>query len=335
MKWLNEFLMSYLLHKEEKHAQTKAKNGDYEAAAAHYNAIAEIWRNMGFVSDNIAKSQSVFETASRYDSISEFFRGKADLGITERLASFTPMPEKPSLTFDDIHGMRAQKRKVRDDILQSIETFRTLLVYGPDGVGKTMLAKVMAASLGREYIDATSMVYDVRNQTALLQSAPDRSVVHIRMFDRINPSETFLKEIDRINNEGETIVIATTSRPWDIPLNALPYFMRKLYIPLPDRDERKIMIKETLRELRQDSLIETIADRTDGLGYHELLMMCLEAARTMAKQMNPGTDFNRKGFEGIFLNSRDIEVEDFTFMSPNTPPEDMIKFYGFQQENGG
>ncbi|MEM0043838.1 MAG: proteasome-activating nucleotidase [Sulfolobales archaeon] len=225
--------------------------------------------------------------------------------------------ERPSTRYSDIGGLEEQIRELREVVelpLRDPEIFRRLgieppkgiLLYGPPGVGKTLLARavagetnatfirLVASELAQKYIGEGARI--VREIFSLARrKAP--SIVLIDEIDAIAAKRLdigtsgereihrtltqLLAEIDGFNPLDRVKIIATTNRidVLDPALLRPGRFDRILYIPLPDKRGRIEIFKVHMRKLniRGDVDLEKLADLTEGASGADIKAICTEA----------------------------------------------------------
>lgn len=216
--------------------------------------------------------------------------------------------KRPRVTFADIGGLEDVKAQIRRKIILPFEKkslfdrFRKragggVLLYGPPGCGKTLLARATAAECNAKFFpieiaEVLSMWIgesEKRLAHAFDQARAERPAV--LFFDEIEAlaarrrfSEgdhkasmvsTFLNEFDGFNasNDG-VLVLAATNVPWavDPAFRRNGRFDRSLFVPPPDRVARKAILDIELKDRPQTGDIDTaaIAERTSGYSGADL-----------------------------------------------------------------
>ncbi|MEE3134945.1 MAG: proteasome-activating nucleotidase [Candidatus Thermoplasmatota archaeon] len=224
--------------------------------------------------------------------------------------------DKPTITFDEIGGLDEQIKLLREAIelpLQMPELFskvgikppKGVLLTGPPGCGKTMIAKAVAANadatfiqlvgseLAQKYIGEGGRM--VRELFALAQEkAP--AIIFIDEIDAIGAKRLdtatsgdrevqrtlmqLLAELDGFNPLDSVKIIAATNRP-DILDDALlrpGRFDRIIEIPLPNEEARKGIFKINIENMNSSKLsIKNIIAATEGFSGADIKAMCVEA----------------------------------------------------------
>ena len=232
------------------------------------------------------------------------------------MVSGAEMVEKPSITYADVAGLDEQVESVREAIelpLIKPELFekvgivppKGVLLVGPPGCGKTLLAKAVAnhteatfirmvgSELAQKYIGEGGRM--VRELFSLAkEKAP--SVIFLDEIDAIGAKRLdgstsgdrevqrtlmqLLAELDGFDALQDVKIIAATNRP-DILDDALlrpGRFDRVIEIPIPDDASRKAILSVHLSNMNTKKInIGRIVDRTKGYSGAELKATCVEA----------------------------------------------------------
>jgi transitional endoplasmic reticulum ATPase len=267
-------------------------------------------------------------------------RGPALVGEdTEIIVFDEPVGEVPRVTFEDIGGLEATIQKLRDIVelpfkyrklflKLGIEPPKGVLLYGPPGCGKTLLAKALANELNAYFIvingpEIMSKFYGESEQRlreifrmAKKKAKKYPAIIFIDEIDAIAPKRDevtgevekrvvaqLLALLDGLESRGNVIVIAATNRP-----NALDPALRRpgrldveIEIPMPDRRGRFEILSVHTRKLKELGLLapdvdlEKIAEMTHGFTGADLAALVKEAVmraikRTIEKCSSCGQD---------------------------------------------
>jgi len=221
--------------------------------------------------------------------------------------------EVPTVKWEDIGGLADVKLELQEAVewpLKYPEVFEHLdakppkgiLLYGPPGTGKTLLAKAVATESEANFIsikgpellskwvgESERAVREVFRKAR--QAAP--SIIFFDEIDSIAPIRgggygdshvtervisQLLTEMDGLEELRGVVVIAATNRP-DIIDPALlrpGRFDKLLYVPPPDLEARKEILKIHLRKkpLAEDVSIDEIAKQTEGYTGADLAAVC-------------------------------------------------------------
>ncbi|MBQ59225.1 MAG: proteasome-activating nucleotidase [Euryarchaeota archaeon] len=232
------------------------------------------------------------------------------------MVSGAEMVERPDTDYDSVAGLEEQKQYVREAIelpLNSPELFekvgveppKGILLVGPPGCGKTLLAKAVAnhteatfirmvgSELAQKYIGEGGRM--VRELFSLAkEKAP--SIIFLDEIDAIGAKRLdgstsgdrevqrtlmqLLAELDGFDVLENVKIIAATNRP-DILDEALlrpGRFDRVIEIPIPDEVGRKAIFKLNIDKMSTKKIqLKQIVDKTNGFSGAEIKATCVEA----------------------------------------------------------
>ena len=214
---------------------------------------------------------------------------------------------RPQVTFSDVGGLDSVKEDIRRRILHPLqhpELYRQygrqagggILLYGPPGCGKSLLAKAIAGEISARWMEVgIHEILDMwmgnseKNLHALFQKAREMAPT-VLYFDEIDALAAdrhdmrrsagrttinqFLSELDgsTASNEG-VLVFGATNSPWHLdPAFRRPgRFDRILFAPPPDESGREAILRILLRDRPQKDVdFRKIAKKSDGLSGADL-----------------------------------------------------------------
>jgi SpoVK/Ycf46/Vps4 family AAA+-type ATPase len=256
------------------------------------------------------------------------------LRIVEPSAMREVLVEVPKVKWEDIGGLEEVKKLLREMIewpLKYRESFERLgieppkgiLLYGPPGCGKTLIAKAVATESGANFIavkgpellskffgESEKRVRDLFKKAK--QVAP--CIIFFDEIDALAPRRgmgmheaserivaQLLTEISGIEEVKNVVLIAATNRP-DLVDPALlrPGRLDKLiFIPPPDEKARLEILKVHTRKvpLAKDVNLEELAKRTEGYSGADLEALVKEAAMNALREDIKAKEVKAKHFE--------------------------------------
>ncbi|KAG4396841.1 hypothetical protein GLYMA_10G019400v4 [Glycine max] len=233
-------------------------------------------------------------------------------------------PTDIGVTFDDIGALENVKETLKELVmlpLQRPELFgkgqlakpcKGILLFGPPGTGKTMLAKAVATEAGANFINIS-----MSSITSKWFGEGEKYVKAVfSLASKIAPSVIFVDEVDsmlgRRENPGEheamrkmknefmvnwdglrtkdkerILVLAATNRPFDLDEAVIRRLPRRLMVNLPDAPNREKIVSVILakEELAPDVDFEAIANMTDGYSGSDLKNLCVTAAHCPIREI--------------------------------------------------
>ncbi|KAJ6688344.1 ATPASE FAMILY AAA DOMAIN-CONTAINING PROTEIN 1-A ISOFORM 1 [Salix koriyanagi] len=242
----------------------------------------------------------------------------------KRLLGDVIPPNDIGVTFDDIGALENVKDTLKELVmlpLQRPELFckgqltkpcKGILLFGPPGTGKTMLAKAVATEAGANFINIS-----MSSITSKWFGEGEKYVKAVfSLASKIAPSVIFVDEVDsmlgRRENPGEheamrkmknefmvnwdglrtkdaerVLVLAATNRPFDLDEAVIRRLPRRLMVNLPDVPNRAKILKVILakEDLSPDVDFDAVASMTDGYSGSDLKNLCVAAAHRPIKEI--------------------------------------------------
>lgn len=226
------------------------------------------------------------------------------------------LKEKPEVSWDEVVGLEDAKRAIRESIVYPTkrpDLFplgwpRGMLLYGPPGCGKTLLAAAAAAEIEGYFInvDASSMMskwlgeaeknvsklfvmarklYESEKVPVLLFIDEIDSLLGARNSEvggEVRVKNQFLTEMDGINGKSKEsllYVIGATNKPWTLEAGFLRRFQKRIYVTLPDIASRTNLFSQYTKPLKKDRVFkcDELAKVAEGYSASDIKDICQAA----------------------------------------------------------
>jgi len=279
------------------------------------------------------------------------------------------MKEKPDVRWIDVIGIDDAKNALRESIvyptkrpdLFPIGWPRGILLYGPPGCGKTVLAAATANELDGYFInvDGSSMMSkwlgeaekNVSRLFKMARSYAEREGKPVILFideldsllgertneigGEVRSRNQFLTELDGINGKGKDLklyVIGATNKPWSLDHPFLRRFQKRIYVSLPSLEAREKLFVLYTNQLKLDGRVRshTLASIFDGYSASDIKDICQAVQLKVVNEMFSTADYKEPVAGENPSIPRDISMKDFRETIVRRKPSvsmDMIRAY--------
>ena len=246
---------------------------------------------------------------------------------------------KNTISFKDVIGLQEAKEALRasliypiqrPDLYKDVATKRNVLLYGPHGCGKSLLAAAVGSELnatvmvvdlssiyGKFYGDAEAHVRSIFQEAR--EYAQNKPVVMV--IDEVdglmgrhgNDSSTesrvigiLLSELDGVTSQNNFVILSMTNRPWDLDIGMIRRHPHRILVTLPGHDARIDIFKLHLDKLKTDNIdFVRLARMYDGYNAADIKQICLDAHAITIHDLMTAPGYNEKQMP------RSITMDDF------------------------
>jgi len=281
-----------------------------------------------------------------------------------KILSEAATDKKTRITYEEIGGLGAETGAMREIVelpLRHPELFSRLgvephsgvLLYGPPGCGKTLLAKVIASESDANMysINGPEIMNKYYGETEaklreIFKEAKDNSpsIIFIDEIDAIAPKREeaygdvekrvvaqLLALMDGLTERGNVIVLGASNRPdsVDPALRRPGRFDREMEISVPNADGRLEILHIHTRgmPLSDDIDLKNLAAELHGYTGADIKSLCRESAIKAIRRYLPEIDLENERIPSKMLQSMEIKLRDFYDAMHEVVPTAMREFY--------
>ena len=287
-----------------------------------------------------------------------------DIVIKDEAIDDEDVGQSQGITYEDIGGIGSQLLKVREMIelpLKHPELFRRLgidpprgvLLHGPPGTGKTMIAKAVATEtnahftcingpevISKYYGESEKQLREIFDEAA--NNAP--AIVFIDEIDSICPKREdvsgeverrvvaqMLTLMDGMNERDNVIVIGATNRrdALDPALRRPGRFDREIEIGVPDREGRREILDVHTRQMpiSDDFDVNWIIENSHGFVGADLAALVRESAMKALRRYLPEIDLDEDIIPPEVLEKMEVTMGDFKLAIKEIEPSALREIY--------
>ena len=270
----------------------------------------------------------------------------AETGTTEEKATYDELvlQEKPNVSWNQVVGLEMAKKAIKEAIVYPVERPdlfplgwpRGILLFGPPGCGKTLMAAAVATEIDAAFVsvDAASVMSKwlgeaERNVAKLFNQARNTAnngrpaILFVDELDSLigmhsnevggetRVRNQFLKEMDGVMDKGKKLhvyVIGATNKPWALDWPFIRRFQKRIMVPLPDYEARLSMLKLYTEHLNLASKmdLDEFARLAAGFSGSDIRDMCQSAHLRVIGEL-----FDSGKASDMHAKPRPLSMDDF------------------------
>jgi len=289
---------------------------------------------------------------------------KIDRATNLTISTDASVDRKVRVTYEEVGGLRHEIKAMREIVelplkhpelfvRLGVEPHSGILLYGPPGCGKTLIAKVLASEseanmfsingpeiMNKYYGETEAKLRDIFKEAK--DNSP--SIIFIDEIDAIAPKREeaygdvekrvvaqLLALMDGLNDRGNVIVLGATNRPESIDpaLRRPGRFDREFEISVPNEEGRLeiLFIHTRGMPVAEDVDLKDLASELHGYTGADIKSLCREAALKSIRRYLPEIDLETEKIPSEVLQSMEIKLVDFYDALHEVIPTAMREFY--------
>ncbi|MFX1577392.1 MAG: AAA family ATPase [Promethearchaeota archaeon] len=375
-------------------AETKAnealvldQQGKRSAAMSKYIEAADILVRVMKVSKNPQLRRIALERADQYVARAKTLRSakipargpapdfegveiedQEDKELQEDIDSMI-IKEKPDVKWEDVADLEEAKQALRESVILPLlrpdlftgarRPWKGVLLFGPPGCGKTLIAKAVANEVGCTFFnaDAASLVSKwlgeserlVKNlftsarkeQPAIVFMDEVDALTAERGADQVGGERRlktqFLIEMDGMKSKkgDHIVVLGATNRPWDLDAAFRRRFERRILVPIPEFEARVRIFEIHTKgiDLAPDVDFNILGEKTDEYAGSDIALICREASLQPIREMDASGAIRDKE-----VMARPVNLQDFLDALKNirsvVSPEEQARYIEWDNTHG-
>ncbi len=375
-------------------AETKAKEalvldqqGKRSGAMSKYIEAADILVRVMKVSKNPQLRRIALERADQYVARAKALRGgrlpaggpapdfegvefedQEEKELQEDIDSMI-IKEKPDVKWEDVADLEEAKQALRESVILPLlrpdlftgarRPWKGVLLFGPPGCGKTLIAKAVANEAGCTFFnaDAASLVSKwlgeserlVKNlftsarkeQPAIVFMDEVDALTAERGADQVGGERRlktqFLIEMDGMKSKkgDHIVVLGATNRPWDLDAAFRRRFERRILVPMPEFEARVRIFEIHTRgvEMAPDVDFNLLGEQTKGYAGSDIALICREASLQPIRELDASGAIRDKE-----VMARPVSLQDFLDGIQNirsvVSPQERAKYIEWDKTHG-
>jgi len=358
--------------------------GKRKKAIIHYVRAIEILQKMINYTDNPDLKQMYFNKAKEYISrvkdlqkhpTRAISRGRGEprgeddeeVGGLEQAIADTIITEKPEIKWEDVANLQTAKQALREaiiwpimrpDLFQGARTpWRGILLFGPPGCGKTLLAKAVAS-------ECEATFFNVSAASIMSKWLGESERLVKTLFDLARekqPSIVFFDEVDALTgargaNEHDSVrrvktqlmqavdgilskktdrivIIGATNMPQQLDIAMRRRFEKRVYVPLPEKEARDAVFQIHTKGVEVDDFVDfdQLSEWTVGFSGADIALICREAIMAPLRELDE-KDLLKEATTEVRPVTRQDFLNSLQRIKPSVSPQELISYEDWHKQ---
>lgn len=303
------------------------KKQDYTEAKKHYRKALLLLQRLRNIPSTTSERKSQQELATRINSRLRSLSQESVMKTSPKAIEGEReskdkliLVEKPNVKWESVGGLQKVKETIKDAIViplkhpellkkYGVSPWKGVLLFGPPGCGKTLLAKAAATECEATFfevpvseISSKWFGESEKNIRDLFESARKHvpSIIFFDEIDAISPSrdagthdvsrrivDQMLREMDGIREDDKVLILAATNYPEGIDRALLrpKRFDKRILTPAPDLDARREIFKINTKKMPVTVLdYDILAEKTEMYSGADIYAICNEVGWRLIKE---------------------------------------------------
>jgi SpoVK/Ycf46/Vps4 family AAA+-type ATPase len=345
------------------------KMGDKDKATESYKRAVEQLTRLIKLYPDYTFNKFYVEKVTTYQERIRFLKSEdgEDMGV-EKFTSFETKQtssqqsveendvepsERPNITWGDVAGLEDAKKAIKEVIVYPVKRpdlfplgwSRGLLLFGPPGCGKTLIAAAVANEIDADFIQIdpanimskwlgaaeqnVAKIFGGARRTAIggkpviifIDEVDSILGVHTNeVGGEVRMRNQFLKEMDGLQDKGKNFhlyVVAATNKPWDLDWAFIRRFQKRVLIPLPDYATRLQMfeLNSAQLDMTPDVDFHTLTQLTEGYSGSDIKDICQVVRQEVIREL-----FESGEADNTTKKPRPLSISDFKHAITNRKP---------------
>lgn len=328
------------IHEYGEKAVRADRSGDYEKALKYYKIAIEFMAKYLRLYPESSMAEFYKSLLQRYRMRVEILEkhtsritasGGGESQSSDIVILYPNQGRRRNYTFKDVVDLEKVKKALTKAVINPVRTPELyplgwpqgILLFGPPGCGKTLIAYALANEVNAVIIDVSPATImskwlgeaerNVRKVFKIAREIASKGTPVIIFIDEVDgllqqysdevggearTKNQFLMEMDgliaKVSDQLPLFVIGTTNKPWRLDIGFIRRFEKRIYVPPPNKAVRKKLFEHYIEKLRKSPRyeidenldIDKLAEMTEGYSSADIFNIMRELQENIAEEIN-------------------------------------------------